>query len=54
MMIQISFDDEADALYIKLRDDAVEESREVAPGVIIDFNRDGRVVGIEVLRGVDG
>ncbi len=54
MMIQISFDDEANALYVKLREDAVEESREVAPGVIIDFNREGRVVGIEVLRDISG
>ncbi len=49
MEIRISYDKVADALYIKLKEDRVVDSDEVAPGVIIDFNEKGEIVGIEVL-----
>ena len=50
MEIRVSYDRVADALYIRLRDDKVVDSDEVAPGVIVDFNGKGEVVGIEVLE----
>ncbi|MCE4600217.1 MAG: DUF2283 domain-containing protein [Desulfurococcales archaeon] len=50
MEIRVSYDRIADALYVKLRDDKIADSDEVAPGVIIDFNDKGEVVGIEVLE----
>ncbi len=49
MEIRISYDRVADALYIRLRDDKVVDSDEVAPGVIVDFNDKGEIVGIEIL-----
>lgn len=49
MEIRISYDKVADALYIRLKEDRVVDSDEVAPGVIIDFNEKGEIVGIEVL-----
>ena len=45
----VKYDRVGDTLYIKLRDDRIVESDEVAPGVIIDYNEKGEVVGIEVL-----
>ena len=50
MEIRVSYDRVADALYIRLRDDKVVDSDEVAPGVIVDFNGKGEIVGIEVLE----
>lgn len=50
MEIRVSCDKVADALYIRLRDDKVVDSDEVAPGIIVDFNDKGEIVGIEVLR----
>ena len=38
-----------DALYLRLDDTPVVESEEVSDGIILDYNADGRVVGIEVL-----
>lgn len=29
--------------------DPVEESEEIAPGIIIDYNKEGKVVGIEII-----
>jgi len=50
MEARISYDKVADALYIKFKDDKVADSDEIAPGVIVDFNSKGEIVGIEVLE----
>lgn len=47
--MKIEYDQQADAMYIRLRDGAVTESDEVRPGVIFDLDADGRVLGIEML-----
>lgn len=43
------YDPEADVLAIKWGEAKYAESNEVAPGVILDYDRDGNVIGIEVL-----
>ncbi len=47
--MRLTYDPEADALTLRLSDGAVESSEEVAPNVILDFDIEGRVIGIEVL-----
>ena len=42
-------DKEADALYLWLDDSKIIESEEVAPGVILDYNEQNQVVGVEML-----
>ncbi len=44
-------DAETDSLYITLSDTVSAESREVAPGVVVDFDADGHLVGIDIDRG---
>jgi len=39
-----------DALYVSLSDRPTVESEEVSPGVILDYDADNRLVGIEVLN----
>ena len=39
---------DTDMLYIKLADGASTESEEIAPGVVLDFDADNRVLGIEI------
>ena len=51
--MKVKVDLKADALYFRLGDDHVENSQEVSPGVILDFNKAGKVVGIE-LFGIKG
>lgn len=46
-MIEISIDLEAQATYIKLRDDKVVRSTGVG-GAVVDFNADGQACGIEI------
>ena len=48
--MRVRTDEVADALYIRLDESAIVESEEVSPGVILDFDEGGRVVGIEILN----
>ncbi len=48
--MRLKVDKESDALYFRLDESAVVESEEVQPGVILDFNAEGKVVGIEILN----
>jgi len=47
--MRLHVDKEADALYLRLDDSKIIESDEVAPGVILDYNDQNEVVGIEML-----
>ncbi|KAA5602897.1 DUF2283 domain-containing protein [Blastochloris sulfoviridis] len=43
------YDKDTDALYVRFAEAKVVESEEVAPGVVLDFDKDGRIVALEVL-----
>lgn len=49
-MIRLKIDQEADALYLTLDESAVVESEEVAAGIIVDYDANDHVVGIELLQ----
>ncbi|HEY8874401.1 MAG TPA: DUF2283 domain-containing protein [Stellaceae bacterium] len=50
-MMRTSYDPEADAMFIWFGPEGVKsaETEEVTPGIMLDFDADGRVIGIEVL-----
>ena len=48
--MRIFYDPEADALRICLIDAEAVESEEMAPDIILDYAKDGRVVSIEALH----
>jgi len=48
--MKLKVDKESDALYFRLEESSIVESEEVQPGVILDFNAEGKVVGIELLN----
>ncbi len=47
--MRLKVDKESDTLYLRLDESKVVESEEVRPGVILDFDSEGRVVGVEFL-----
>jgi len=47
--MRVHFDEKADAIYFRLDQSDILESEEVRPGIIMDFNADDQVVGIEIL-----
>ena len=47
--MKLKVDEKADALYLRLNEAAIVESEEVQPGVILDYDEEGQVVGVELL-----
>jgi uncharacterized protein YuzE len=47
--MKIEYDPEVDALYVRLSESKIIESEQVQPGIILDFDETGKVVGVEVL-----
>ena len=48
--MKVTYDPEVDVLRIVFRDVAIEESDEDKPGVILDYDKEGNIVGLEVLN----
>ncbi|MDX1958904.1 MAG: DUF2283 domain-containing protein [Leptospiraceae bacterium] len=48
--MKLKVDEKTDALYFRLDDSEIVESEEVSSGVIIDFNKDEQICGIEILK----
>jgi uncharacterized protein YuzE len=48
--MKMRYDKESDVLYIQLSDNAVAESDNERSGIILDFDNDENIVGIEVLN----
>lgn len=49
-VMRMRYDEQADALYLRLDESKIIDSQEVQPGIILDFNESNQVVGIEILR----
>ena len=47
--MRIEYDQQADLIYIRLKAGTIVESEEVRPGVVLDFDAEGKVLGIEML-----
>ena len=47
--MRLKIDKENDALYFRLDESEIVESEEVRPGVILDYDVKGDVIGIELL-----
>jgi uncharacterized protein YuzE len=48
--MKLQYDSKADAAYIKFNDADVADSEEIRPGVVVDYDADARVIGIEILH----
>lgn len=46
--MKLTYESESDSLYIELRPAASVESQEVADGIVLDFDLEGNVVGIDI------
>ncbi len=47
--MKLKIDQQADALHLTLSDEPAVRSEEVSPGIIVDYDGQDRVVGIEML-----
>ena len=48
--MRLKHDAEVDAVYMRITDAAIVESAETQPGLIIDFDKDCKIVGMEFLN----
>ena len=47
--MKIEYSKQADAIYVYFKEEYVASSKEVEDGIVIDFDEQGQLVGIEVL-----
>jgi uncharacterized protein YuzE len=47
--MKVTYDSEVDVLRILFSNTPIEESDQDKPGIIIDYDKDGNVVGMEIL-----
>ena len=48
--MKVTYDPEVDVVRILFNSAPIEESDETKPGVVLDYDRDGNVVGMEILN----
>lgn len=48
--MKVKYDKEVDVLYIVFSEKKIKESDEGKPGIIIDYDKQGSIVGIEILN----
>ena len=49
LMVRVEYDEKSDAMYIWLRKAKYDISEELAENVVLDLDKNGRIIGIEVL-----
>ena len=47
--LRLTYDPEANAAYLRLCEGKILESEEISPGIILDFDAEGRILAIELL-----
>jgi uncharacterized protein YuzE len=51
--MKIEYDKEVDALYIRLQEKHVNRTVEIEDGINIDLDKNGKLIGIEILNATD-
>ena len=46
--MKLNYDTETDSLYIELKSTPSQDSKEVAEGLVLDFDGNGNIVGIDI------
>lgn len=48
--MKLEYDKEVDALYIRIEETIVAKTKEVEEGINLDFDVEGKLIGIEILN----
>jgi uncharacterized protein YuzE len=51
--MKLEYDREVDALYIRIEETEITRTEELEEGVNLDFNSEGRLIGIEILNALE-
>jgi len=47
--MKIEYDQEVDALYIRIQEKAVSRTKELEEGINLDIDEDGKIIGLEII-----
>lgn len=47
--VKIEYSKTADAIYVYFKQDVVAKSKEIEDGIVVDFDENGQLIGLEVL-----
>ncbi len=47
--MKIEYSKTADALYVGFKEDEVDHSKEIEEGVVLDFDKENHLIGVEIL-----
>jgi len=47
--MKLRYDEQVDILYIRLKETLYHESDEIREGLILDYDKDGNIIGIEIM-----
>jgi uncharacterized protein YuzE len=48
--MKITYDPKIDAIYIQFQEEEYNISKEIGDGIVLDYTKDGKVIGIEILE----
>ncbi|MBZ0179999.1 MAG: DUF2283 domain-containing protein [Melioribacteraceae bacterium] len=48
--MKLYYDEKVDALYLRLDESHIVDSEEIKEGIVLDYNQEEQVVGIEILE----
>lgn len=48
--IKYEYDKKSDSLLINIKDDEEESFEEIIPGINVELNKEGNIIGIEILK----
>ena len=51
--MEFSFDKVANALYLRFSNEEIQESDEIAKGIIVDYGKGEQLIGVEILNFTD-
>lgn len=47
---KINYDPKSDVVYIMIKEGFEEKHQEIAPGVYVELDKEGKLIGVEILR----
>ena len=47
--MRITYDEEVNAVYLRLKETSYYESDEIKEGLILDYDKEGNLIGVEIL-----
>lgn len=48
--MKFTYDPDANAIHVRLNDNEISESEEIRPDLIVDYDNNGNITGIEILN----